>query len=348
MARKKRKNKPKTSHLTTRRKLIYTLIAAVGTLLFFEGFARMVIPRDQLLFCWERPGCPVDISAEGIMQLRPGIKETRRDGTHPWRIATNKLGLREDEEHSFAKPAGTKRFLALGDSWIFGYSLDQEETIPERLEQLLRGRVGAPEVEVINAGVLGYGGFDMLMSWKRLSTAFEIDGLILGRPHNDGRTGEESVAEYRRNWYNKARKHPASWSRLYLAMRRVLFPLLPSPYSAGPAEGSALQASIHDVSVLAEDALERGLPVWFVDWPTNMDGAMARPYAGEPSWRAALEPLGVIFIGHGLPERACWGEEDTKHPGNQGARALSELIAARMVSGESMEKIAFEPRCGRL
>jgi hypothetical protein len=120
---------------------------------------------------------------------------------------------------------------------------------------------------------------------------------------------------------------------------------MPSPYDPGDPSGDALAASIHDVAVLAADARERGLPVWFVDWPTNMTGALTHYHSWVPGWREALTPLGVRFVGHALSHRSCWGDVDFNHPGTQGARALSEIIAKVMIDGGSLDEVATLPPC---
>jgi len=51
---------------------------------------------------------------------------------------------------------GGARIAILGDSYVFGYGVDQEETFPARLEARWRGRGIA--ADVINGGVPGYAG----------------------------------------------------------------------------------------------------------------------------------------------------------------------------------------------
>ena len=47
---------------------------------------------------------------------------------YTWEVQTNSLGLREDTDSPAANPAGTTRWLALGDSWVFGTSVTQGMT----------------------------------------------------------------------------------------------------------------------------------------------------------------------------------------------------------------------------
>jgi lysophospholipase L1-like esterase len=67
-------------------------------------------------------------------------------------VHTNSLGLRGDELRSGPQT----RILLLGDSYVFGYGVDDAETFAARLQELFDTR-GPPGIEVVNAGVPGYG-----------------------------------------------------------------------------------------------------------------------------------------------------------------------------------------------
>jgi lysophospholipase L1-like esterase len=70
------------------------------------------------------------------------------------KIETNSLGLRGPE---LPEPIpGERRVLFLGDSFVAGFEVEQEETFTALLEGRLQRRVD-PRVRVINAAVRGYG-----------------------------------------------------------------------------------------------------------------------------------------------------------------------------------------------
>lgn len=76
-----------------------------------------------------------------------------------WEI--NSLGLRSQEP---SKDAGEMfRILVLGDSQTFGLGVDQEKTFSAQLQALLTAKT-QNQIEVLNAGVSGYGTFEA--SWK--------------------------------------------------------------------------------------------------------------------------------------------------------------------------------------
>jgi hypothetical protein len=68
-------------------------------------------------------------------------------------VSINSLGLR-DPERGYAAPAGTLRVLALGDSFVEGYTVDVDQTVTQVLEKTLRAP-GCP-VEVLNGGTAAY------------------------------------------------------------------------------------------------------------------------------------------------------------------------------------------------
>ena len=72
------------------------------------------------------------------------------------RVRFNRLGLR-DPRDSYAKPPGTFRILLLGDSFTEAVQVEQRETTAAVLEARLRAARPGLNVEVINAGVAGWG-----------------------------------------------------------------------------------------------------------------------------------------------------------------------------------------------
>ncbi len=64
--------------------------------------------------------------------------------------STNSQGWR-DQEHAFAKPAGVRRVVAIGDSFTFGTEVNDGERFTDLLQD------PAQRLEVVNLGVAGYG-----------------------------------------------------------------------------------------------------------------------------------------------------------------------------------------------
>jgi lysophospholipase L1-like esterase len=306
-------------------------VVALVVLGLAEVLARAIWPVDVLLFDWERPDGLISVTPEGGVVSQPGQVATLRDGPYVWSVRLNAMGLRENHEIEGPPPPGTRRVLALGDSWMFGFSVDQGHTLPDELERRLSGKWGTGAVEVVNAGVFGASAFDMLRRYRQLVELAATDGVLLAQPHNSAPLS--TFAAERTRWYRETGEGPASTWRLYLLARRALAPLRSSRY-AEPTEPDGQSAEVADLQWLARDAAARGLSVWFVEMPNNLAQATAG-FAGSPRWREALAPLGVRFAGHALRERACWGYEDLGHPSAAGTVAIAARVAETILSDTS-------------
>jgi len=83
----------------------------------------------------------------------PGARIVYHRREYTVEVAVNSRGLR-DRERGYEAPGGTPRILALGDSFIEGYTVALPQTATQVLESSL-AFAGGP-VEVINAGTAGY------------------------------------------------------------------------------------------------------------------------------------------------------------------------------------------------
>lgn len=322
-----------------RRKVLLGLVVMVMVLGVVEGVLRAIYRVDALLFEWERPAGLIAMSDAGDVVTRPGMQQDRQDGPYAWRIRLDSLGFREDADVPRAKPKGVRRILALGDSWIFGYSVDQGSTIPDVLEALLPPVLGEP-VEVVNAGVFGSSAFDMLVRYRQLVEAYRPDAILLGQPHNARQFAGDGGQ--RAQWYRSLREGPASTMRTYLLVRWWLAPLRGTMY-AEPPQGVGRAPEFADIRTLVTDADDRGLPVYFIEMPDRLaDGLAGFTHRGE--WRNGLSGAPVFFGGHVLDERACWGFEDEGHPSAAGAYAIAAAMVPVIAKGAS-QAVTSEPRC---
>lgn len=90
-------------------------------------------------------------------------------------IHTNAHGFR-DREFELAKPAGTLRILALGDSTTAGNCIDDPELVyPKVLERRLAQRGDGRRYEVLNLGVGGYHTLQEVRCLELKGLAFEPD-----------------------------------------------------------------------------------------------------------------------------------------------------------------------------
>ncbi|MDH4036295.1 MAG: SGNH/GDSL hydrolase family protein [Candidatus Krumholzibacteria bacterium] len=93
-------------------------------------------------------------------------------GLH-YRMDINSIGLREDEV-DLPKPKGRKRVLILGDSIAFGSGVQGNERFSDHLKGELPG-----DVDIVNAGVPGWGTDQELLFYERDLRRLEADIVVL-------------------------------------------------------------------------------------------------------------------------------------------------------------------------
>ncbi len=86
--------------------------------------------------------------------------------------STNSQGWR-DREHPFAKPAGVRRVVAIGDSFTFGTEVNDGERFTDLLQQPEHG------LDVVNLGVAGYGPDQELRVLETEAFRYEPDVILL-------------------------------------------------------------------------------------------------------------------------------------------------------------------------
>jgi hypothetical protein len=155
---------------------------AIGLLALEAGF------RVAHALGWWRTGRGTDFSAYSEYhpvlgwRMRPGarVRFVRRE--YATDIAVNSHGLR-DPERGPAPPAGVQRILALGDSFVEGYTVALEQTVTQRLEQRLRA-TGCP-AEVVNAGTTGYSTDQEYLFYRTDGDTYEASVVLLFFHYND-------------------------------------------------------------------------------------------------------------------------------------------------------------------
>jgi lysophospholipase L1-like esterase len=209
------------------------------------------------------------VHADGRWTLAPGFDKNGID--------VNRLGFRGPETTA-AKPAGTFRVVALGDSVTFGHKLRM--TYPALLQERLAGRADCrARVELINAGVPGY------------QTRF-----IRARLAEDVRPLQPDLALVLAGWNDIYSDNPASpakrldpqspFNRLLRAsyaakaLTKLAFDLRPARGEASPAarqlyDSFTAPVFLGDYGRLLEAADGMGLPVVMLTLPSLL---------GSPDW----------------------------------------------------------------
>jgi lysophospholipase L1-like esterase len=110
-------------------------------------------------------------------------------------VQINHAGFR-DVEHAEAKPAGTFRILVLGDSFVEAMHVPLEATFPRLLENALNQTAAAARVEVVSAGVSGYGTAGELLLFEQAGRRYQPDLVVLAfYPGNDVKNNSPTLED---------------------------------------------------------------------------------------------------------------------------------------------------------
>ncbi|HUU82508.1 MAG TPA: SGNH/GDSL hydrolase family protein [Phycisphaerae bacterium] len=101
-------------------------------------------------------------------------------------LSINADGMR-DRDYKVKKPPNTYRIACLGDSICFGWSLEEGEAFPKRLEELLNRYFAGPDrrFEVLNFGVAGYDIAQIVENLRVRALKYEPDLILYGYCLND-------------------------------------------------------------------------------------------------------------------------------------------------------------------
>ncbi len=99
------------------------------------------------------------------------------------RLTINSKGLR-GPEYDYAKPAGARRVLLLGDSFTEGYTVEEGQTVRARLEAAL-GATGCAPHQVLNAGTAAWGTDQEYLFYRHEGQRYAPDVVALLFYYND-------------------------------------------------------------------------------------------------------------------------------------------------------------------
>lgn len=147
-----------------------------------EAVARGVVRRME-----SRP----HTTRGSIIRYHPTLGWAKPPGASAWLrrpeydvfLEVNAQGLR-GPDRPYAKPAGTRRILLLGDSFAEGYTVAEETTARAVLESLLNAS-GCGRYEVLNAGVMGYSTDQEYLFFLGEGRRYQPDVVIVFFFYND-------------------------------------------------------------------------------------------------------------------------------------------------------------------
>lgn len=94
-------------------------------------------------------------------------------------IHTNSVGFRGRREYTKERVPGVKRILFLGDSFVFGWGVEDSQVFTSRVESEKQ------DYEVINLGVAGYGIDQIYLSYQQLGLEYKSDIVFIGIFYED-------------------------------------------------------------------------------------------------------------------------------------------------------------------
>lgn len=163
-----------------RRRFVLLALAAATVTLVFTAALLEVLAR----LLWELPPAMAEFRQAGLYVqtpsggtgLAPGYRGSLRlmlDAPDT-RVEINALGLRGPEIPP--KQPGDERVLVVGDSLVFGYGVEAEQTFVAQLESRLRA--GGRAIAVGNGGVSGFNSFEVAQRIGDLRPGFAPDAVV--------------------------------------------------------------------------------------------------------------------------------------------------------------------------
>ncbi len=204
------------------------------------------------------------------------------------RVSLNAHGLRS-AEIPYAKPAGQRRVLALGDSVTFGWGVDQGENFSDRMGPLL-----GPRWTIVNGGINGYNTEQEQIWLETEGLRYQPDIVVLVYVVND----TEPVFDPNLTTWRRYPEWPPSLPEALNRLRQLSFlfqgtnmfaRLRPAASGGGSASSitdqprwpESKQALVDIAGLLAA----RGIPF-----------LVARSSGSDPRFFAQLEQAGIAAI----------------------------------------------------
>ena len=205
----------------------------------------------------------------------------------------------------------------LGDSFTFGQGVGDDEAFPAQLERLLAARFGAADVQVLNAGVPGYGTVDELRYLESRIGRLDPDLVVVqflsvNDFHNNSAPALGRV-EVRDGWlYENEAPRPQPWRTLDWLKRKSRLASFVSERAGalamrwgfmGASGGETVDAAQADLAVatlkrIAERAEQHGAASLFV--LATGQAPVVAPEAPEVAAKAVVEraaqEAGAAFV----------------------------------------------------
>ena len=278
-------------------------------------------------------------------------------------VTTNSLGFRGHEPAS-PKPQGRFRVVAVGDSVTFGFGVNDADTFCAQVEQKLRARMPALDLDVVNIAVPGYDTRQEVSLLRRNVARLEPNLVLVGLYSNDvpdsledgagGTTIASATTAPGQVLHMNAA--PTSWWDIQLRKSRAVYTVGRAMRRAARKGEWGMSRFTMEIDILEgkdsaqldkawdrvgkqlgelrELAEARGFSVGVIVLPPREQVAGAYPHARyQDRVRSMAEPLG-FFVIDPLPALAASPERkdrlyvpyDRNHPSEAGHRLIAQAI----------------------
>ncbi len=240
--------------------------------------------------------------SDGLPRMQPGVTiEASPQGAEPaYTVHTNALGLRGPERDA-TRPA----ILMVGDSFVHGSAVQDDQTIPAQLERRLSG------YQVLNAGIEGDNLTGALSRARLWLSRVEPAALVIGIYTNDGTHGSSTAL---------CELPPC-------CRREVAWHLIDRLESAdqrdNPPDPAWLKSAVaREWGALAEALRARDIPVVFYVF-------RRLPRDLELGWLTAPGVRSTDLMG-GCVSDADYFDANSSHPNPHGTACMADEIAASL------------------
>lgn len=161
-------------------KLSLLLFGVAVSMLMVEGIVRGFFEEPIL------PRYVID-AGYGVRANQPNVTTVHSvPGDYKVTINTNSAGMRGTKEYSLEKPAGVYRIALIGDSFVFGFGVNDDEVVSHVIETQMNSRaLSGRRYEVLNFGVSGFGQAEELVTYREKVNAYNPDAVVLFYFDND-------------------------------------------------------------------------------------------------------------------------------------------------------------------
>jgi lysophospholipase L1-like esterase len=270
-------------------------------------------------------------------ELAPGVSGTYAGAE----VAINSLGLRGPEVER-AKPPGTYRVVAIGDSLTFGYGAPQAGTWPAALERILAAdpaALGARAVQVLNLGVSGYNSADEARVLETKALDLDPDAVVVGYFMNDPQIAPLQALQ---RWF----REPELWERSHLLRLADAWLFARAKERHGrdgyrylhAKDGDGWAMVVRSFEAMGGASRASGVPVILATLPAFPPVPTWQEYRWSDLHAQVLEAArasGLDAIDT-VPEFQADGRKpkdlcvDSEHPNAEGAEIIARAVAAEL------------------